>query len=82
MAAAAPQLGGEPIDVGHDLARQRHLALMARLDEIVLHVDHQQRGLARVDDVERVQLAHARIHAVERGLRDRDLVHRCVLNYA
>jgi len=30
----------QPVDVRHDLARQRHLALVARLDEVVLHVDH------------------------------------------
>ena len=80
MAAAAAQLGGEPVDVRHDLARQRHLALVARLDEIVLHVDHEQRGGARVNGVERVQLAHPGVHAVEGGLRDRDLVHRRFLN--
>ena len=54
--AAAPHLGGEPVDVRHDLARQRNFALMARLAEIILHVDHDQSGFARIDLVERVQL--------------------------
>ena len=53
---------------------------MARLDEIVLHVDYEQRGGARVDGVERVQLADPRVHAVEAGLRDSDLAHRRFLN--
>jgi hypothetical protein len=63
--AAAAKLGGEPVDVRHNLARQRHLALVPRLDEIILHVDHHQRGVVRIDSVERVQLAHSYRHAVE-----------------
>ncbi len=79
MAAAPPQLFGEPVDVRHDLARRRHLALMALLDEVVLHVDHEQRGLAGIDGIERMHLSHPGLHAVEGGLGNRDLVHRFVL---
>ena len=68
MAAAAAQLGGEPVDVRHDLARQRGFVLMAWLDEIILHVDHNQRGTVRVDDVERMQLAQPRLHPCDGGL--------------
>ena len=80
MTAAPPQTGSEPVDVRHDLSRQRNFALVTRLDEIVLHIDHQHGGLAWLDGVERMQLAHSCGHAVECGGRDRDLVHRCVLN--
>ena len=62
------QFGAEPIDVRHDPARHRHLALVARLDEIVLHVDDQQRRAAWLDHIERVELPDAGAHALERGL--------------
>src|ERR1700722_10406571 len=75
MAAVAPQFGGEAVDVRHDLARQRDLALMPGFDEIVLHVDDQERGAWRVDGVERMQLADPRPHPRQGTLRDRDFVH-------
>ena len=80
MTAAAAQLCRQPIDVGHDLPRGRDFALMALLDEVVLHVDHDQSGLARVDGIERMQLAQTRLHAFGGGLGNRDLVHLCFLN--
>ena len=49
VAGTAAQRGGEPVDVRYDLARHRHFALMARLDEIVLHVDDQEGSAARLD---------------------------------
>jgi len=64
MAAAPPQAGGKAIDIRHDLAGHRNLALMPRLDEVILHVDHQQAGLARRHSVERMQFAHAPRHPI------------------
>jgi len=81
MAAAPPQTGGEPIDIRHDFAGRRDLALMPRLDEVVLHVDDQQAGLARRHGVERMQFVHTPRHPVERGWRDGNLVHCCILYY-
>jgi len=80
MAAPPAQPRRQEVDIRHDFARQRNLALMARLDEIVLHVDHEQGGFARLDRLEWVRFAHPLRHAVACGGRDRDLVHRCVLN--
>ena len=44
--------GGEAVDRRHDGARLRHLALEARLHEVVLHVDHHEGGIGRLDHVE------------------------------
>jgi hypothetical protein len=44
-----------------------------------LHVDDQQAGLARRHGVERMQFTHAPRHPVERGWKDRNLVHCCIL---
>src|SRR5262249_50019711 len=54
----------KPIDIWRDLAGHRNLALMPRLDEVVLDVDHQQAGLARRHGVERMQFAHAPRHPI------------------
>jgi hypothetical protein len=41
--------------------------MFAGLDEVVLHVDHQEGGAAGLDRVEGVQLADAGAHAFARG---------------
>jgi hypothetical protein len=53
---------------------------MALLDEVVLHVHHNQSRLARVDRVEWVKLPQALFQAVGGGLSNRYLVHFCFLN--
>jgi hypothetical protein len=79
MAAAPPQPSGEPIDIRHDLTGRRDFALVPRLDEVVLHVDDQQGGLAGRHPVERMQFAHPPRHPLQSGWGDCNLVHRCIL---
>jgi hypothetical protein len=71
--------GGEAVDRRHDGARLRHLALEARLHEVVLHVDHHERGLGRLDHVEGMRSAGARGDAVHEVGGDRQFVHGSLL---
>ena len=66
----------QAIDGGHDLARQRNLGRKALGDEVVLHVDHDQRGAAGVDRIVADELALAAKHAVLDGFGDDVVVHR------
>ncbi len=78
MAAASAHRRRQPVDVRHDLARHRHLALVAGLHEIVLHVDDDEGGLRRVDHSNGCARP-ARFHALDEIGGDRQLVHGCSL---
>jgi hypothetical protein len=67
--------GGKPVDGRHDGARLRHLALKTRLHEVVLHVDHHERGFRRLDHIERMRSPGARGDAVHEIGGDRQFVH-------
>jgi hypothetical protein len=58
----------QTIDVRHDLARERHFGGKARCDEVVLHVDDDERRLSGVDRVAACELAlsleEARLHGI------------------
>src|SRR5262249_37855440 len=69
----------QSVDVGHDRARHwaermRH----ARQHEGILHVDHKERGLARIEIVVDERAAASGYHALHDRLRDCDLVHGCL----
>ena len=79
VAAELAHGGGKAVDRGHDRARLRHLALEARLHEVVLHVDHDERGLGRLDHVEGMRPPGARGDAVHEVGGDRQFVHGSLL---
>jgi hypothetical protein len=64
---AAGGAGGarQPIDVGYDLAGSRDLDGRALGAEYVLHIDDDQRGLARIDGLKAVQVAAAEDDAID-----------------
>jgi hypothetical protein len=75
LAAGGARRRRELVDIGHDLARGRHLDRHARQHENILQVDHHQRGLRPDQAVVAVEPAALRFHLREDGLIDGDLVH-------
>ena len=75
MPAAPPQVPRHAVDRRHDLARERYLALVALLHEIILHVDDKHRGALRIERIERMRLAAPHHDALGDGFGNRDLVH-------
>ena len=63
--AERSELRVEPVDGGADRARDRHFRRRARLDECVLHVDNDERGLGRVERIEQVEPVAPSQHPVD-----------------
>ena len=76
LAAGAPHRGGEPVDRRHDLGRVRYVRGGDFLDaEAVLHVDDDQRGLARVEILMDMQPAAPQPRLFDGPVGDLDLMH-------